>query len=109
MFSLQANLVLILSTRSRDERLSQPCLPPGSNPEPVAWQRKVLITAPPGFTYKCTTLVQITHLCHSQSFIQEKFGYWVSCVLSLEKFHIYNSEIAFKKLSYEKQHDITPS
>ena len=32
MFSSQASLVHILSTHLRDERLSQPCPAPGSNP-----------------------------------------------------------------------------
>ena len=48
VFSSQANLVLILSTHSRDERLSEPCPARGSNRGPVAWQRKALTTVPPG-------------------------------------------------------------
>ena len=52
VFSSQVKLVLILSTFLRDEMLSQPRPPPGSNPGSVAWQRKALTTAPLDFLEK---------------------------------------------------------
>ena len=51
VFNSQANLVRILSTHLRDERLSHPCPAPGSNPRPVAWQHKTQTTAAPGFIF----------------------------------------------------------
>ncbi|GFW14456.1 hypothetical protein TNCV_298761 [Trichonephila clavipes] len=45
----QANLILILSTHRRDERLSQPCPAQGLNLGPVVWKRDALTTQPLGF------------------------------------------------------------
>ena len=48
VFGSQANLGIFSFTHLKDERLSQPCPAPGSNPGPVTWQRNALTIAPPG-------------------------------------------------------------
>ena len=58
VFSSQADLILILLTHRKDERLSQPCTVSGSNHGPVAWQCKALTTTPPGFSYHCTVSIK---------------------------------------------------
>ena len=49
VFSFQANLVLILWTTPRDDRLSQPWTAPELNPGLVAWQHEAVTTEPLGF------------------------------------------------------------
>ena len=44
LFNYQANLVLILSTHLRDERLSQSCSAPVSNQGSVLWQHEARAT-----------------------------------------------------------------
>ena len=52
MSSSQVNLVLILSTNIRDEKLSQPSPAPGLKMGPLMWQCKALTAVPPGFFLK---------------------------------------------------------
>ena len=76
--SCQANLALILlSTYLRDERMSQPCPTPGSNVEPVAWQRKTVTTALTGFLHLKFLILNIFGFVSIKIFkFLRSFSYW---------------------------------